>query len=103
MRNANTSPQFEGRERTYPELVPKSSEELEAKKFGHDVCNLIGGWNMSQVDLLLRHFISNKMYIEFHMFGPRMQYRIRRQCDCAQVINPNCWSRPLLHLQFTQE
>lgn len=47
----------------------KTMEPIRVKTLGDDINNLINTWNVFNKQLFATHFFSNKMRINFNMFG----------------------------------
>ena len=60
--------------------------------FCKNVYNLVIGRHMPNTNLFADNFVTNVMLIDFNMFRPGMENRIRCQGYVTNVVTPNDWS-----------
>jgi len=78
-----------GREQTN-NLSRKDTKPISSVTLDEDICNLIVGVNVTNNHIFVNNLLSNKVIINFDMFGSRMKDKIRSQRHSTEIITPEC-------------
>jgi hypothetical protein len=68
------------------QLGNKGIEDLGGQSFGEKISQLRLSGNGKQFENALLNFISDKMTVNFKMFGSLMKYRIRSYVDSTLIV-----------------
>ena len=71
--------------------------------FGEDISNLLSSRYVLNLEITLQDFITNKMQVDFNMFGASMEDWISSQSSCTYVITPNQRRSEMSDAKLTKE
>jgi hypothetical protein len=70
------------------EIVPEFLQLMKSEWFSKPICDLIISGNKPDFQELASYPLTNKVIVDFHMFGPCMKYWIGSKIGGTEVITP---------------